>query len=246
MLSIKLNKLAILLTATVLLFGCSAHHKITPPIFTAQLLKTQTDYYSEGDAEQYAATYIEFVGQEEDLFLFYVEVESISEDPITVYPAEIYLEVVEGIGNPNRIYKKRYFALDPEREIAAINRMMEEEDARYNGLVAMNLILAVFSFAADLTSETENTEETATTDVANTAMNQVNEEIIHTDLVNDLEEKKDFWKNEVLNESILNPGDTVGGLVCLPFSDNAVIFQVIIPVFALRESNLFRQVQINK
>ncbi len=86
MFGLKTARKVFLLTSACLLAGCAP-----PPLFNVQLLRTQTDYNSEGEAEQCAATYIEFVGQEEDLFLFYVEVEGISEDPITVIPAKSIL-----------------------------------------------------------------------------------------------------------------------------------------------------------
>ena len=62
----------------------------------------------------------------------------------------------------------------------------------------------------------------------------------------DFEEMKYFWKNEVLNESVLYAGNTIGGLVYLPFSRTAEIFKIIIPVCVIPESHLFRQVQINE
>ncbi len=129
MLSITLNKLAVLLTATVLLFGCSAHQTIVPPIFTVQQLEEPIGYYSEEETIECAESQIEFIRQEGDLFLFYVEVESTVEDVLAIYPTEIYLEVVEDIDNQEKLYTERYFAVDPEMEIAAINRMMREEMA---------------------------------------------------------------------------------------------------------------------
>jgi len=245
MLSIKIIKIAVSLAAVVFLFGCSAHQTIAPPIFSVQQLEEPIGYYSEEETIECAKSQIEFIGQEGDLFLFYVEVESIAEDVLAIYPTEIYLEIVEDIDNLDKLYTERYFAVDPEMEIAAINRMMGEEDSRHDVATVENVILGVISVIADLSSEREDKEAAVITDVFGTGINQVNEESFHSSAQDDLKASKDFWKNEVLNESLLNPGDIIGGLVYLPFSNTAELFKVIIPVCAIPESHLFRQLQIN-
>ncbi len=246
MLSITLNKLAVLLTATVLLFGCSAHQTIVPPIFTVQQLEEPIGYYSEEETIECAESQIEFIRQEGDLFLFYVEVESTVEDVLAIYPTEIYLEVVEDIDNQEKLHAERYFAVDPRMEIAAINRMMREEDGRHDAATVENVLFGVISVIADLSSEREDKGVAVISDVFGTGINQVNEEEYHSNAEEDLEASMNFWKNEVLNESVLNPGDTIGGLVYLPFSNAAELFKVIIPVCAIPESHLFRQVKKNK
>ena len=246
MLSIKIIKTAFSLTAVAFLVGCSAHQTIAPPIFTAQPLEEPIGYYSEEETIECAESQIEFIRQEGDLFLFYVEIESTVENAIVIYPAEIFLEVVEDINNQDKLYTERYFAVDPEMEIAAINRMMKEEDDRHDGATVENVIIGVISVIADLSSEREDKGAAVFTDVFGTGINQVNEEEYHSNEEEDLEANIDFWKNEVLNESVLNPGDIIGGLVYLPFSSTAELFKVIIPVCAIPESHLFRQVQINK
>jgi hypothetical protein len=246
MLSIKIIKIIVSLAAVLVLFGCSAHQTIVPPIFNVQPLEEPIGYYSEEETIECAKSEIEFIWQEGDYFLFYVEVESTSEDVLAIYPTEIYLEVVEDIDNQDRLYTERFFALDPEMEIATINRMMREEDGRHDVATVENVIFGVINVIADLSSEREDKGAAVITDVFGTGINQVNEAAFHSNTEDDLEASKDFWKNEVLNESVLNPGDTIGGLVYLPFSKTAELFNVIIPVCELPESHLFRQVQINK
>ncbi len=129
MLGIKIIKITVSLAAVVILLGCSAHQTIAPPIFTAQPFEEPIGYYSEEETIECANSKIEFIRQEGNLFLFYVEVESTAEDVLVIYPTEIYLEVVEDIDNQEKLHAERYFAVDPEMEIAAINRMMREEMA---------------------------------------------------------------------------------------------------------------------
>jgi hypothetical protein len=246
MLGIKIIKITVSLAAVVILLGCSAHQTIAPPIFTVQQLEEPIGYYSDEEVIECAKSQIEFIRQEGDLFLFYVEVESAVEDVLAIYPAEIYLEVVEDIDIQDKLYTERYFAVDPKMEIAAINRMMSEEDSRHDAATVENVIFGVISVFADLSSEREDKEVAVVTDVFGTGINQINEESYHSNAEEDLEASKDFWKNDVLNESVLNPGDTIGGLVYLPFSNTADLFKVIIPVCAIPESHLFRQMQINK
>ena len=246
MLSIKIIKIAVSLAAVVLLLGCSTHQTIAPPIFTVQQLEEPIGYYSEEEAIECAKSRIEFIRQEGDLFLFYVKVESTSEDVFLFYPTEIYLEVVEDIDNKDKLYTERYFALDPEMEIAAVNRMMREEDGRHGVATVENVIIGVLNVFADLSSEREDKGVAVLTDVLGTGINQVNEETFHSNAEDDLDASKDFWKNEVLNESVLNPGDIIGGHVYLPICNTAELFKVAIPVCAIPESHLFRQVQLNK
>ena len=127
-----------------------------------------------------------------------------------------------------------------------INQMQKEEEDRHDLATAENVIFGVVSVIADLSSNRDDKETAVVMDIFNTGANQVNNEIYHSNAEKDLEEMKNFWINEVLNESLLNPGNTIGGLVYLPFSNTAEIFKVIIPVCDLPELHLFRQVQINK
>ncbi|MBT8386403.1 MAG: hypothetical protein KJO12_03240 [Ignavibacteria bacterium] len=230
-----------LLTVVLILAGCASQ----PPIFNAQKQEEPEGYFTEDEAIQCAIGRIEFISQDGDLFLFYVEVESNSENEIKIYPPEIYLEVVEDIVNKENLYTERYFALDPKREVIAINQMMKEEDERHDVATAENVIFGVVSIFADLSSDRHDKEAAVFMDIFNTGANQVNNEIYHKNAEEDLEEMKNFWKNEVLNESVLLPGETIGGLVYLPFSKNAGLFKVIIPVCDQPDSHLFRQVQIN-
>jgi hypothetical protein len=242
MFRLKITGMIFLLVAAFLLAGCASQ----PPIFNAQKLEEPQGYFTEEETIQCAKSKIEFIRQEGDLFLFYVEVESNAEDVLIIDPTEIYLEVVEDIDNQDKIYSERYFALDPEIEIMAINRMMREEEGRHDGATAGNIIFGVLNVVTDLASEREDKGEAVIGDVVEAGMSQVNEETYHSNTKEDLEASKDFWKNEVLNESVLNPGDTIGGLVYLPFSNTAKLFKVIIPVCNPPESHLYRQVQINR
>jgi len=238
----KITQTIFLLAAVLILAGCASQ----PPIFNARKLEEPEGYFTEDEAIQCAISRIEFISQDGDLFLFYVEVESNSEDVLAIYPTEIYLEVVEDIDNKENLYTERYFALDPKREVMAINKMIREEDNRHDVATAENVLFGVVSVIADLSSDRHDKEAAVVTDIFNTGANQVSNEMYHTNAEKDLEEMKNFWKNEVLNESVLNTGDTIGGLVYLPFSNTAEIFKVIIPVCDQPDSHLFRQVQINE
>ena len=241
MFRLKITWMIFLLSAAAFLVGCASH----PPIFNAQKLEEPEGYFTEEEPLPCATSYIEFVNQDGDLFLFYIEIESNSEDALIIYPAEIYLEVVEDIDGFEKPYSDRHFALDPEKEIMAINQMMKEEDTRHDMATAENVFFGVVSVIADLSSDREDKEAAVFMNIFNTGANQVNNEIYHSNAEKDLEEMKYFWRNDVLNETILNPGDIIGGLVYLPFSKTAEIFKVIIPICILPESHLFRQVQIN-
>ncbi|UCH65426.1 MAG: hypothetical protein JSW63_12610 [Ignavibacterium sp.] len=244
--SINFYKFTILITSALLLIGCSSQYTISPPpIFTAYPLEEETGHFTEKEADECISPFVEFVAQEEDLFLFYVEVENTLEDTIAVHPAEIFLEVVKARDNLNNDVAMRYFAIDPEREIAEVNRMIKEEETRHSGATAENIILGVFSVIADFASDIENKEAAVISGVFNTGVNQANEEAFHSDVEKELAEIKSFLENDVLNKFIVEPGETVGGLVYLPFSKRAEVFKVVIPLCERPHSLLFKQVQIN-
>lgn len=239
-------KLVISFTAVMLLFGCSTYQTIDPPIFNVQQLEEPIGYYSEEEMIECVKSQIEFIRQEGDLFLFYFEIENTAEEVLTIYPTEIYLEIIEDIDNKEKLYTERYFSLDPEMEIAELNRMMREEDGRHAAATVENVFIGVLNVFAVLSTEREDKGVAVLTDVFGTGINQVNEEAFHSNTKDDLEANKDYWKNEVLNESVLNPCDTIGGFVYLPFSKSAELFKIVIPVCELPESHVFRQVQVNK
>jgi len=246
MLSVKFTKISIQLATLLFLFGCSATQVIQPPLFDVQPVEEQTGYFSEENEIGCTDTYIEFVGQEGDLYLFYVEVENNSEDTLAVYPEEIYLEVVKGFNDQDIQNVNRYFAIDPAHEIELIDQQLKEESSRHDNATALNIFFGIFGTVVDLASDIENKGEAVASDIFNTGANQVDEEIYHSDSRKYLEENKNFWMNEMLNESYVNPGGTVSGLVYLPYSFKAQIFKVIIPVCGFPDSYLFRQVQTNK
>ena len=128
----------------------------------------------------------------------------------------------------------------------AIDQMVIEEEQRHDVATTENIVFGVLNVFTDIASDRENKGVAVIEDVVETGINQVNEESYHSDTEEDLKASKEFWKNDVLNESVLYPGDIIGGLVYLPFSKTAKLFKVIAPVCDSPESNLFKQVQINK
>jgi hypothetical protein len=244
--NVNFTGISILLTSLLFLLGCSATQVMQPPLFDVQPVEEQTGYFSEENEIGCTNTYIEYVEQEGDLFLFYVEVKNSSGDTQAVYPQEIYLETVKGYENQDNQNVNRYFAIEPSHEIELIDKKLKEESDRHDNATALNIFFGVFGTVIDLASDIDNKGEAVANDILNTGANQFDEEIYHSDSKKSLEENKNFWMNEMLNESYVNPGDTVSGLVYLPYDSHAEMFKVVIPVCGFPDSYLFRQVQINK
>jgi len=216
------------------------------PIFDIQKIEEQTGYFSEDISAGCSSTYLEFVRQEGDLFLFYTEIKNNSQDTLVVYPQEIYLEVVKDYDEQDDQMTNRYFAIDPAHEIDLIDHQMKEEKDRHTEATVLNVVFGVFNTVANLVGDSDYKEESVATTVFNTGVSQVDEEIYHADTEKDLNEIKDFWMNSILNEPVVCPDDTVSGLVYLPYSPTAEIFKVVIPVCGFPDSFLFKQVQRNK
>jgi hypothetical protein len=226
----------------MLLAGCASQ----PPLFNAHKLEKAQEILTEEESTQCTNTYVEFIRQEGDLFLFYVEIENNSEDVLDVYPTDIHLEVVEDTQDPEMKYIERHYALDPVEEIMTIDEMMNDEEKRHENATTENVVFGALNVFVDLASDREDKGSAVIEDIVGTVGNQVNEEAYHEEVGDDLKESKEFWKNEVLNQSDLYPDEVIGGLVYLPFSKTAKLFKVVIPVCDSPESSLFKQVQINK
>lgn len=244
--NVNITRISILLISLLFLFGCSATQVMQPPLFDVQPVEEKTGYFSEENEIGCTNTYVEFVRQEGDLFLFYVEVKNNTEDTLTVYPTEIYLEVVKELNDQDNQNVDRFFAIDPAHQIELINQQLKEESNRHENATALNIFFGVFGTVVDLASDIENKGEAVANDILNTGANQVDEEIYHSDSKKYLEENKNFWINDILNESYVCPGGTVRGLIYLPYSYEAQIFKVVIPVCGFPDSYLFRQFQTNK
>ena len=243
---VNFTRISILLTSLLFLVGCSATKVMQPPLFDVQPVEEQTGYFSEENDIGCTNTYVEYVKQEGDLFLFNVEVKNNSGDTLAVYPQEIYLEVVKGFEKQDNQNVNRYFAIDPAHEIELIDKQLKEESYRHDNATALNIFFGVFGTVIDLASDIDNKGEAVANDILNTGANQFDEEIYHSDSKKSLKENKSFWMNEMLNESYVSPGDTVSGLVYLPYDMSAEMFKVVIPVCGFPDSYLFMQVQTNK
>lgn len=241
MLKSVLIKITIFTATVLLLIGCSSSYITLPPEFDVQPVEQENGYFNEDEATECSNTRIEFVHQEGDLFLFYIEVENNSEDTLAVYPAEIYLAVVEERDKQIDPNTNRYFALNPAREVELIDKQLKEEEDRHEDATVLNVAFGVFSTIADLVSESDYKEEAVTTDIFATGMNQVGEEVHHSEAEKDLQEIRKFWLEDMLNETYIAPGETVSGLVYLPYSLNAEMFNIVIPVCGYPDSFSFRQ-----
>lgn len=245
MFTIKLTRLLFFVSTSFLLLSCSASYITQPPIFDIQKVEYQTGYFSEDESIGCSETYLEFVRQEGDLFLFYTEIENNSEDTLAVYPQEIYLEVVKDLNDLNNS-TNRYFALDPAKEIETINNQLKDEGERNDDATVLNVFSGIFSTVVVLASDIGNKGEAIANTILNTGANQIDEEVYHSEVEKRLNENKEFWMKEMLNESIIYPGDTAKGLVYLPYSSTAETFKVVIPVCGFPDAVVFRQIQTNR
>lgn len=241
MFRINIIRVILLLAAASLLAGCASQQ----PLFKANRIEERGEDIPE-ETINCVNTYAEFIRQEGDLFLFYVEIESNSKGILEIYPTDIHMEIVEDIEDPEMKYIERHYALDPVAEVMAIDQMMHEEEKRHEGATTENVVFGVMNVFVDLASEREDKGAAVIGDIFETGINQANEESYHNDVKEDMKASKEFWKNDVLNETDLYPDEIIGGLVYIPFSRTARLFKVVIPVCESPESHLFKQVKITE
>jgi len=234
----NIKSVIFLLAATGLLVGCASEKTL----FKANRVEEISEDIPE-ETTSCVNTYAEFIRQEGDLFLFYVEIESRSEDTLEIYPTDIHLEVVEDTEDPEMKYIERHYALNPVEEIQAIEGMMNEEEKRHESATTENVVFGALNVFVNLASDREDKGSAVIEGVVGAVGNQVNEETYHKESEEDLKASKEFWKTEVLNQSELYPDEAIGGLVYFPFSKTARLFKVVIPFCKSPESHLFKQIQ---
>ncbi|HOI29026.1 MAG TPA: hypothetical protein PLZ15_04630 [Melioribacteraceae bacterium] len=188
---------------------------------------------------------VEFDGQSENDFVYYVEIMNRSGEIILVNPAGIFAKAVDRNLSETEEYFGTMRAADPERELMQINREKESRKTIHSVATGLNAAFALLSIIGNLSDDdTRNDGAKVVHDVFVWADNQAREEIDYSESMKHLESQRKFWKNEVLRKTELKPDDSVGGLVFIPFNPEIKFLRLTVPAGNLKFDFYFKQIQV--
>ena len=189
---------------------------------------------------------VEFDGQSEKDFVFYVHIKNISEDTILVTPREIFSEALK---KDLTEVDKRFgliWATDPEIELTQIIKEKENRKTMHGVTTGLNAAFALVSIIADLSDNNKHGDgHRVVRNVAVWADNQIREELDYNESMRHLESQREFWGNEVLRNTDLFKDDEVGGLVFIPFNPGIKYMRLVIPIGNTDFEFYFKQVKID-
>ena len=138
------------------------------------------------------------------------------------------------------------WAADPKSEIARISKEKEGRKTMHSVTTGLNAAFTLLSIIGTLSDkDSRNDGRKVVHDVVVWADNQVREEIDYTKTMKQLESRRKFWKNEVLNYTELKKDERVGGLVFIPFNPEIKYLRLIVPVNNTDFEFYFKQVKID-
>ena len=224
-----------------LFYSCSPR-----PILEIATLENDKEYYNGnevvGKSDSTALVFIEFIEQNLNQYVFYVQIENVSEETY-IYSADNNFSKTyhtkERLDNDK--YKMMLYAVNPEEQIKQINSDIKSRETRHAISTGCNCLGGLFSAASSIASDDEDDDA----DVSDWIISQEEENIDFQNDMHELNSESEFWKTEVLRKTTLHPGDVIGGLVFIKKDINAKYFKVFINVDRSQFDFLYRQRRIN-
>ena len=236
----KLKTTLLIIIAAAFLGGCS-----TETFFTINSAEEGVEYYQgreiNAKEDEIAKTIIEFEDYSDGFLIYYLSVENLSDENIIIHPEEIFMELVEKNNESEpKNYRSLFYALNPENEIEFINEEIESRDTWHGVSTGLNFFTAIINIVSEISDNDDDVSDVGF-HIMRLGSNQINEEIDYKYTMDELNASKEFWKNEVLRKTTLNPGEEVGGLVYIPICEYAEYFSINIPVESTYHEYLYVQ-----
>ncbi len=188
---------------------------------------------------------VEFDGQSGNDFVFYVEIENRSDEPIEINPKDVFAEAVEKDLKKIDERFQPLWAADPEMVLGRIDKEKEGRKTMYSvttGLNAAFTLLSIFGTLSD--KDTRHDVHKVVHDVVVWANNQVREEIDYNESMKSLESQRKFWKNEALNYTELKKNERVGGLIFIQLNPKINYIRLVVPVGNTDFEFCYKQVMV--
>lgn len=178
-----------------------------------------------------AVVSVEFDGQSDYNFIFYVEIENRSDEPLTINPRDIFAEAIKKDLTEIDERFQPLWAADPEIELSRIKKEKDGIKTMHSVSTGLNAAFTLLSIIGTLSDkDTRNDGRKVLHNVVVWADNQVREEIDYSESMKSLESQRKFWMNEALNYTELKKDQRVGGLVFIPFNPKIKFMRLVIPI----------------
>jgi hypothetical protein len=236
----RIEILFLVLLFAVLITGCGQW-----PVYKISSVEENIGYYNGnevvGKIDSAAKVFIEFIHQTEPCFVFYIQIENLSEDILLVEPSK---SLIKNYYSKSRLDDNSLnsisFALNPQTEINRINSKIGARETIHGVSTACNCLGGIFSVVSEATSDEEGHD-----DIGVWIDRQMEEEIDYDSDMQNLKSEKDFWQNEVLLNSVLQPGEVTGGQIFFKKDNNAEYFNILIVFDKTKFEFLYRQIRAN-
>jgi len=189
---------------------------------------------------------VEFDGLSEGQFVFYIDVQNLSTQPAFIDPAEIFVEALHSdLLNIDQRFPV-YYAVDPEKEIDAINKGIKTRKTFHEITTGANAAFTLLSIIGTLTdNNSRNDAHKVLHKVGRWADAQIREEIDYDASMKDMSAKREFWRKEALQITELQQDEIIGGLVFIPFNPKIKYLRIVVPVENEDFEFLFKVVKVN-
>lgn len=189
---------------------------------------------------------VEFDGQSDNDFVFYVEIKNLSGDSLIIDPRNVFAEAIKkDLAEIDKRFQPLW-AADPEMEISRINKEKDGRRTVFTVTSGLNTAFTLLSIVGTLADKgTRNNVHRVVRDFVVWADNQVRAEINYNESMKSLESQRKFWKNEVLNYTELKKDQRIGGLVFIPFNPKVKYMRLIVPVGNTDFEFYYKQVKID-
>ena len=227
----KIKLIVIIVIITFLLISCSSHKLHIEPVSEDTYWDQGREYIVQSENNVEIALCLESA-QPQNL-VFFTNITNHNTNSIEVKPELFYyLYQINGTGDTTKKIKHRVYARNPENEIDQIDKSIGQEENSYAVNSALGATVTclgcIGDFASLFSGDSESSEDSFDDDDYEYDWEQ--EKLEHEQRVADLEEDKDYWKNEALRRTTLFMGESASGLIEFPVIRNASMITLYFPV----------------
>ncbi|MCU7496282.1 MAG: hypothetical protein HF314_02065 [Ignavibacteria bacterium] len=192
--------------------------------------------------------HISFVEAKDGYFVFLLNYENRTEKPVLLDPGEIYYEVFRDSIPRHPGMVQRTYAVDPELELAGIEKKSSSLDASERSRLGLSAIVSTIDVVGSVVSiGTKRSSKELKKQEKEREERMIADENAKISYENDkatLAGEKDYWMNDVLRKVTVFPGEKEGGYFHVSIRRNADFIRLIIPVGGNLYSFDYRQYEV--
>lgn len=172
----------------------------------------------------------------------HVQIANAGAERLDVSPADVTFTACSGTTNASCAPTK--WVLDPEQELAKVDRRARDEQASATAAEGFLAVLLVLNVVADVGSVASGHPHAIGVGAAATADLMGANEASSEHTMGKLEAERDFWANAALRRSTVYPGQAAAGVVMVPIHPRARYLWLHVRVGQRRFSFRFDQTEV--